>query len=161
MLRKQNVNNCDKTKTKKRKQFILKFPSKPQHLTSHDNASHTLKPVNNIPNPTKNPRYATTCTPTRGNNTGVCSIDRPQLTPHTPKKVPQKRPLVQQGGMVIVITANSAVGGEARGAVRYPADKSNIMPRERNIDATRSKQNTNTGTHCNSDHSSTINDRYQ
>jgi len=49
--------------------------------------------------------------------------------------------------MVIVITLCSAVGGQARGDVRYPADKSKTMPRESNIDAIRSKQDTNTGTH--------------
>ena len=151
MLRKQDVNNCNKTRTKKQIHPVsLKIPSKPKHLISYDNASHMLKPVNNIPNPIKNPRYATTCTPTRGKNAGVCSIDRPQLTPHTPKKVPQKMLLDQQGGRVVVVTAYSAVGGEDRGAVRYPADKSSTMPRESNTDATRSTQNTNTGTHYNS-----------
>jgi hypothetical protein len=121
--------------------FSLKHP-----ISSHDNASHTPNPVNSIPNPTKNPRYATTCTPTRGKNTGVWSIDKPQLTPHTPEKVPQKMLLVQAGGRV-VITAYSGVGIEARGEVMYPADKSKTAPRESNIDATRSKHATNTGTH--------------
>jgi hypothetical protein len=71
------------------------------------------------------------------------------LTAQTPKKVPQKISLDDEGGMV-VITPYSAVGGQASGEVRYPADKSKTMPRERNIDAMRSKQDTNTGTHCDS-----------
>ena len=48
---------------------------------------------------------------------------------------------------MVVITPYSAVGGHASGEVRYPADKSKKMPRERNIDATRRRQDTNTGTH--------------
>jgi hypothetical protein len=76
-------------------------------------------------------------------------MDRPQLTPQTPKKVPQKISLDHEGG-IVVITPYSTVGGEARGEVRYPADKSKTMPRERNIDAMRSKQDTNTGTHYDS-----------
>lgn len=68
------------------------------------------------------------------------------MTPQTPKKVPQKILLDDEGGMII-ITPYSAVGGQARGEVRYPADKSKTIPRERKIDATRSKQDTNTGTH--------------
>jgi hypothetical protein len=47
------------------------IPNPPAPISSHDKASQTLKPVNNIPNPTKNPRYATTCTPTRGKSAGV------------------------------------------------------------------------------------------
>jgi hypothetical protein len=83
---------------------------------SHDSASHTPSPANNIPNPTSSPRYATTCTPTRGKNAGVCNSERHQLTAHTPKNVPQNRPFDQQGGM-IAVSSFSTIGDKARGDV--------------------------------------------
>lgn len=85
-------------------------------FVSHDNASHTPSPANNIPNPTSSPRYATTCTPTRGKNTGVCSSERHQLTAHTPKNVPQNKLFDQQGGMIVAISF-SVIGVKARGDV--------------------------------------------
>ncbi len=147
--KKQHVNNCNRIKRYSYPFRQTLFPNHPlTSISSHDKTSQTLKPANNIPNPTKKPRYATTCTPTRGKSEGVWSIDRPQLTPQTPKKVPQKISLDHEGGMVIALY--SVVGGQARGEVTYPADKSKTMPRESNIDATRSKHETNTGTHYNS-----------
>lgn|SRR6267142_2142150 len=122
-----------------------------RHLTCschHDNASHNPNPANNVPNPTRSPRYATTWTPTRGKNTGVCSRERHQLMAHTPKNVPQKIWFDHEGG-ILAVSSSSAVGGSARGEVRYPADRSKTMPRDRNIDAMRSMHDTNTGTRCN------------
>ena len=119
--------------------FTLKMDRCPQ---TYDNASHTPSPANNVPNPTTRPKYATTCTPTRGKNTGVCSSERHQLTPHTATKVHQNASLHDGGTSAIFSKPGKSAGGKPR----YPADSSKTKPRESNIDAIRSKHDTNTGT---------------
>ena len=71
----KNNNTWIKLQQIKRDSYAFLFINRPipttTPISSHDKASQTLKPVNNIPNPTRNPRYATTCTPTRGKSAGV------------------------------------------------------------------------------------------
>jgi hypothetical protein len=57
--------------------------------------------------------------------------------------------LLDDGGIVTMVTS-SAAGGEARGEVRYPPDRSKTKPKDSNIDATRNKHDTKTGMRCDS-----------